>query len=213
VLASAPLQGLRLLVVEDDGTILASLSDLLREEGATLVTAANGRDALAILRASAPPDLILLDLMMPVMDGWEFRIAQRADRALAGIPIIAMSADSSAKARAIAADAYLRKPLDLDGLVASIRRVLDGRAEKRRAADDTATEFALMAAEIAHEINNPLTYVLANLHVLADKFPAGSTDRQQAELHDLVADAVEGAERIRRVVKQAQLEPQTLRRH
>jgi CheY-like chemotaxis protein len=213
VLASAPLQGLRLLVVEDDETILASLTDLLRDEGATLVTASNGRDALATLRTSEPVDLILLDLMMPVMDGWEFRIAQRADRALAGIPIIALSADASAKARAIAADAYLRKPVDVAGLVGSIRSVVDGRAEKRRAAADTATEFALMAAEIAHEINNPLTYVLANLHVLAEKFPAGSRDPEQAELHDLVADAVEGAERIRRVVKQAQLEPQALRRH
>jgi CheY-like chemotaxis protein len=213
VLASAPLQGLRLLVVEDDETILASLCDLLREEGATLTTASNGRDALASLRASEPPDLILLDLMMPVMDGWEFRIAQRADRALAGIPIIALSADASAKARAIAADAYLRKPIDPGGLVGTIRSIVDSRAEKRRAAADTATEFALMAADIAHEINNPLTYVLANLHVLAEKFPAGSRDREQAELHDLVADAVEGAERIRRVVKQAQLEPQALRRH
>jgi CheY-like chemotaxis protein len=213
VLASAPLQGLRLLVVEDDETILASLSDLLRDEGATLITASNGRDALAALRASEPVDLILLDLMMPVMDGWEFRVAQRADRALAGIPIIALSADASAKARAIAADAYLRKPVDVGGLVGSIRSVIDSRAEKGRAAADTATEFALMAAEIAHEVNNPLTYVLANLHVLAEKFPAGSKDPEQAELHDLVADAVEGAERIRRVVKQAQLEPQAIRRH
>ena len=64
-----------------------------------------------------------------------------------------------------------------------------------------------MAAEIAHEINNPLTYVLANLHVLAEKFPPGSHDPELAELHDLVADAVEGAERIRRVVKQAQNGP------
>jgi CheY-like chemotaxis protein len=150
--------------------------------------------------------------MMPVMDGWEFRVAQRADRALASIPIIALSADASAKARAIAADAYLRKPVDIAGLVGSIRSIVDRQAEKRRAAADTATEFALMAAEIAHEINNPLTYVLANLHVLAEKFPAGSKDPEQAELHDLVADAVEGAERIRRVVKQAQVEPQGLRR-
>jgi CheY-like chemotaxis protein len=213
VLASAPLQGLRLLVVEDDEAILDSLSDLLREEGATLVAAANGRDALAALRSSALPDLILLDLMMPVMDGWEFRVAQRADSALSGIPIIAMSADASAKARAIAADAYLRKPVDIEELVRSVRSVLDSRAEKRRAAADSAAAFALMAAEIAHEINNPLTYVLANLHVLAEKFPAGSKDRERAELHDLVADAVEGAERIRRVVKQAQLEPHALRRH
>jgi CheY-like chemotaxis protein len=201
------------LVVEDDETIRESLSDLLRDEGAELVTAANGREALDSLRASTPPDLILLDLMMPVMDGWEFRIVQRADRMLSGIPLIAMSADRSAKARAIAADAYVGKPLDFEALVASIRTVVTEAAEKRRAAVDTAAAFAMMAAEIAHEINNPLTYVLANLHVLAEKFPAGGRDPERMELHDLVADAVEGAERIRRVVKQAQLEPQALRHH
>jgi CheY-like chemotaxis protein len=214
VLASAPLQGLRLLVVEDDETIRSSLADLLCDEGATLATVANGREALEALRcAPQPPDLILLDLMMPVMDGWEFRIAQRADRMLSGIPLIAMSADRSAKARAIAADAYVGKPLDFEALVGRIRSVVEEAAEKRRAAADSTAAFALMAAEIAHEINNPLTYVLANLHVLAEKFPAGSRDPEQIELHDLISDAVEGAERIRRVVKQAQMEPHALRRH
>jgi CheY-like chemotaxis protein len=214
VLASAPLHGLHLLVVEDDETIRASLADLLCDEGATLATVSNGREALeALRRASQPPDLILLDLMMPVMDGWEFRIAQRADRMLSGIPLIAMSADRSAKARAIAADAYVGKPLDFEALVGRIRSVVTEAAEKRKAAADSAAAFAMMAAEIAHEINNPLTYVLANLHVLAEKFPPGSRDPEQMELHDLVADAVEGAERIRRVVKQAQVEPDALRRH
>ncbi len=55
VLASAPLKGLRLLVIEDDETIRSALSDLLRDEGATLATAANGREALEELRASQPP--------------------------------------------------------------------------------------------------------------------------------------------------------------
>jgi CheY-like chemotaxis protein len=213
VLASAPLQGLRLLVVEDDETIRESLMDLLQDEGATLATAANGREALEALRRPPSPDLILLDLMMPVMDGWEFRIAQRADEALAGIPLIAMSADRSAKAAAIAADAYVGKPLDFGALVRRIQRVVAEAAEKRRAAADSAASFAVMAAEIAHEINNPLTYVLANLHVLSERFPAGSPDPAEAELHDLVADAVEGAERIRRVVKQAQRSPSSLRHH
>jgi CheY-like chemotaxis protein len=213
VLASVPLQGLRLLVVEDDETIRESLSDLLRDEGAELVTAANGREALDELRVSAPPDLILLDLMMPVMDGWEFRVAQRAEPALARIPLIAMSADRSAKATAIAADAYVGKPLDFEALVRQIRSIVAEAAEKRTAAAESAGAFAVMAAEIAHEINNPLTYVLANLQVLAQRFPAGSPDPETAELHDLVADAVEGAERIRRVVKQAQRDPETLHRH
>jgi CheY-like chemotaxis protein len=211
VLSSAPLKGLRLLVIEDDETIRSALADLLLDEGATLTTAANGREGLEELRASQLPDLILLDLMMPVMDGWQFRVEQRADQALAGIPLIAMSADRSAKAHAIAADAYVAKPLDFETLVGNIRSVVDEATRKRRAAADSTAAFALMAAEIAHEINNPLTYVLANLHVLEEKFPPGNRDPQLAELHDLVADAVEGAERIRRVVKQAQKDPLALR--
>jgi CheY-like chemotaxis protein len=199
------------LVVEDDETIRASLAELLTEEGATLATAADGREALEALRVGRRPDLILLDLMLPVMDGWEFRVVQRADPTLSSIPLIAMSADHSAKAHAIAADGYVRKPIAGPELVASIRAVLLQIAEKRLAAADSTAAFALLAAEIAHEINNPLTYLLANLQVLAERFPAGSRDPERAELHHLIADAVEGAERIRRVVKQAQRPPRAMR--
>jgi CheY-like chemotaxis protein len=216
MLAVTPLRGslrsLRLLVVEDDDMIREALTELLRDEGALVTPASNGREALQELRSGRAPDLILLDLMMPVMDGWEFRVDQRADPALASIPIIAMSADMSAKARAIAADAYLRKPLDFSELVGRIRSVVDHAAAQRAAAADTAAAFATMAAEIAHEINNPLTYLMANLQVLAEKLPPGSDPRGQ-ELRELIADALDGADRIRRIVKDAQREPQKLRQH
>ena len=138
VLASAPLQGLRLLVVEDDETILASLSDLLRDEGATLATAVNGRDALggaARLGAARPHPPGSHD----AGDG-RLGVPRRPARrpALAGIPLIAMSADASAKARAIAADAYLRKPVDVRGLVASIRGVIDRAAPRSAGRPPTA---------------------------------------------------------------------------
>ena len=204
------LQGLRLLVVEDDEMIRDALTELLRDEGATVAAAVNGREALRGLRTDGAPDLILLDLMMPVMDGWEFRVEQRADAGLSHIPIIAMSADMSAKARAIAADAYLRKPLDFAELVGRIRAVTEKAAEQRTAVANTAAVFATMAAEIAHEINNPLTYVMANLQVLADRLPPAS-DADSQEMHELIADALEGAERIRRVVKEAQRDPEKLR--
>jgi CheY-like chemotaxis protein len=207
-----PLQGVRLLVVEDDEMIRDALTELLRDEGATVSAAVNGRDALHELHTAPVPDLVLLDLMMPVMDGWEFRVEQRADPALRHIPIIAMSADMSAKARATATDAYLRKPLDFGELVGRIRTVVDQAAEQRAAVVDTAAVFATMAAEIAHEINNPLTYVMANLQVLADRLPV-ATDPDAQEMHALIADALEGAERIRRVVKDAQRDPEKLRQH
>ncbi len=216
MLAVSPLHGalrdLRLLVVEDDDMIRDALTELLRDEGATVTAVMNGREALAQLRSAHAPDLILLDLMMPVMDGWEFRVEQRADPALAHIPLIAMSADMSAKARAIAADAYLRKPLDFAELVGRIRAVSDRAAEQRAAAADTAATFATMAADIAHEINNPLTYLMANLQVLADRIPPG-TDEESRDMRELIDDALEGAERIRRVVKDAQRDPEKLRHH
>lgn len=216
MLAVSPLHGalrsLRLLVVEDDDMIRDALTELLRDEGATVMATVNGREALGELRSGRPFDLILLDLMMPVMDGWEFRVEQRSDPALAHIPLIAMSADMSAKARAIAADAYLRKPLDFAELVGRIRMVTERAAEQRQAATNTAAAFATMAAEIAHEINNPLTYLMANLQVLADRLPVG-TDDESREIRELIDDALDGAERIRRVVKDAQRDPEKLRHH
>src|SRR5262245_7048564 len=93
-----PSMGARLLLVEDDVSIRSALAEMLGDEGFTVTTAENGRAALDQLRQGPAPDVIVLDLMMPEMDGWEFRVAQRADPLLAGIPLLAMSADLSAKA-------------------------------------------------------------------------------------------------------------------
>src|SRR5258706_12954853 len=86
--------GRTLLVVEDDADIRDALDGLLSTEGFRIAGCSNGREALDWLRTSPKPDLILLDLMMPVMDGWQFRVEQKQDPALATIPILALSADS-----------------------------------------------------------------------------------------------------------------------
>ena len=129
VLASAPLHGLRLLVVEDDETIRASLADLLCDEGATLATVANGREALeALRRAPEPPDLILLDLMMPVMDGREFRQVQRSEPELDAIPVLLLTAHANQE-QAVAgmgAIKFVRKPVDLDKLLDSLAELCGG---------------------------------------------------------------------------------------
>ena len=183
---------IRLLLVEDDSSIRFALSDMLTDEGFDVTTVVNGRDALDELRQAAPPDVILLDLMMPVMDGWEFRVEQRADPLLAGIPLLAMSADLSAKARAIAADGYIRKPIDFPELLRQLHGVVGRAARQRLAAADRMAALGTLASGIAHEINNPLTYVIANLQTLAEQLPA-STDKTTRELADIVADALDGA--------------------
>src|SRR3984885_11310579 len=122
--------GRTLLVVEDDVDIREALDGLLSMEGFRVSGCANGREALDWLRNSPKPDVILLDLMMPVMDGWQFRVAQKEDPELATIPVLALSADATAKAAAIDADAYLRKPVDYDTLVDTIDRLLVARQHR-----------------------------------------------------------------------------------
>jgi CheY-like chemotaxis protein len=82
----------RILLVEDDDAVRESLSELLRDEGFEVVTARNGREALEHLRAGRRPTAILLDLMMPVMDGWDFRQHQLRDPALRDIPVVVVTA-------------------------------------------------------------------------------------------------------------------------
>jgi CheY-like chemotaxis protein len=116
----------RIFVVEDDDIIRESLVDLLDDSGYEAVGALHGGEALEKLRTTTPsPCLILLDLMMPVMDGQTFRDRQLQDPTLAGIPIVVMSAhrDAATAAGALRAEAYLTKPLKLDELLGIARRL------------------------------------------------------------------------------------------
>src|ERR1700733_11403096 len=167
--------GRTLLVVEDDVDIREALDGLLSMEGFRVSGCANGREALDWLRDSPKPDLILLDLMMPVMDGWQFRVSQKDDPELATIPVIALSAASTAKAAAIDAEAYLKKPVDYDTLIETIDRLLVENEHRdlqaRLAQTDRLPSLGTPAVGVAHEINNPLAYVLLNLGYLAEELP------------------------------------------
>jgi len=80
------------LLVEDDVAIVNSLGEALRDEGLEVAVAENGREALEILRSGFRPFAIVLDLMMPVMDGWDFRYEQLRDPALRAIPVVIITA-------------------------------------------------------------------------------------------------------------------------
>jgi CheY-like chemotaxis protein len=110
-----------ILVVEDDKDLRESLCEALELEGYVAVSAENGQAALRHLATGAQPCMILLDLMMPVMDGWEFRRKQQADPSLAPVPVIVLSALDQARASNLEADAFLKKPLDFDRLLALVR--------------------------------------------------------------------------------------------
>jgi DNA-binding response OmpR family regulator len=109
------------LIVEDDADLRDMMAQLLSLEGFNAATVSNGREALAYLHDGDRPDVILLDLMMPVMDGWEFRRRQQADPSVAGVPVIVLSALDQSRAADVRADAFLKKPLDFDRLLALVR--------------------------------------------------------------------------------------------
>jgi two-component system response regulator MprA len=109
------------LVVDDDPAIRAFVAELLADEGYAVRTATNGHDALAVL-ASWRPDVILLDLMMPEMDGWAFLARQRLHRDLVRIPVIVMSAGYNLQdgVRHILAADVVAKPFAIDQLLAEV---------------------------------------------------------------------------------------------
>jgi CheY-like chemotaxis protein len=117
--------GKTILLVEDDPDVSDAIASCLEDHGYEIMVAANGREALERLRqVEGLPRLILLDLMMPVMDGWQFRAAQRADPALAAVPVVLLSAHVGLREAAAEMGAlhWLKKPLDLDALLAVVER-------------------------------------------------------------------------------------------
>jgi CheY-like chemotaxis protein len=112
------------LIVDDDPDILDMMGLLLENAGYEVQTALDGARALDRLGDGVRPAIILLDLMMPVMDGWSFRDHQRRDPAIARIPVVVLTGDGHAddKARALGAEGYLRKPVELAELLAMVER-------------------------------------------------------------------------------------------
>ena len=98
------------------------MAQLLSLEGYEASAVANGREALDYLQRAERPGLILLDLMMPVMDGWEFRREMRRDPALADLPVIVLSALDPSRDGDAGVVAFLKKPLDFDRLLELVRR-------------------------------------------------------------------------------------------
>lgn len=114
---------MRILIADDDPSSVDALCELLEADGHRVVRAENGVEALARLREGNEFCVILLDVMMPVMDGYEFRERQLQDPALAGIPVILLTADSHApsKAAEMRTEGYFQKPLRPPELLKAVR--------------------------------------------------------------------------------------------
>jgi CheY-like chemotaxis protein len=112
----------KLLIVEDDERARAALGDIFDFEGYRVALCANGKEALEYLRSEPLPALIILDLQMPVMNGWQFRREQNKDARFAAVPVVVITALQSAGDIDVAE--IVHKPIDIDRLLAVVRKLL-----------------------------------------------------------------------------------------
>jgi DNA-binding response OmpR family regulator len=127
-MTAKPQTGPLILIVEDEDNIALALGHKLGREGFRLKRIADGKDAMPAIRAERP-DLILLDVMLPQVSGYEICQQVRADPALAGVRILMMTARGTAMERrkglAMGADGFVSKPFDLADLIAEVRSLLE----------------------------------------------------------------------------------------
>ncbi len=116
-----------LLVVEDDEAARAALATVLRRHGYEVVLAENGKDALEYLESHTPPDLILLDMFLPVLDGWRF-LERLKGHVAASVPVVVTTGGvlTPEWARDHGCAGFVRKPIDETELVGEVRRCLSG---------------------------------------------------------------------------------------
>jgi CheY-like chemotaxis protein len=119
---------LRVLIVEDDGDIRSLFEAGLAMRGYVIESAPNGHEALALMASTPPPSVIVADLHMPVMDGWQLLTALAADPRLASIPVIVLTAADDPSKHAPRPRTILLKPVSLDVLAAAIAAAVGSRS-------------------------------------------------------------------------------------
>ena len=195
-----------MLIVEDDEDIRESIAELLRDDGYQVVGARNGADAMDLLKRGMKPSVLLTDLMMPVMTGWELVAKVRADATLAALPVIVTSA--AADRAPPESDRVLGKPLRLDVLVDSVAELCRRGAPRSGPRTSPLQELAQrnvnlvelqqfrdeMSSLIVHDMKNPLTAIVSNLHFALGEMP-------ESEAREAVLDACEATERLNRLVQ------------
>jgi len=183
-----------ILIVDDKPANLRLLSDMLTEEGHKVRSVVSGQMALTAARA-APPDLILLDISMPGMDGYHVCAALKDDEELADIPVIFISAldETQGKVKAFEAGGvdYITKPFHIEEVLARVEthlalRSLQCELEREIAArDKLIAELDAFAHTVAHDLKNPLTVMYSYASMLESRYDQLTAERMHDFLHRL----------------------------
>ncbi|HML22041.1 MAG TPA: response regulator [Aggregatilinea sp.] len=192
-----------ILVVEDDMHLMEGIRDILELNGYRVFTATNGVAGLEVLNAQPkPPDLIVSDIMMPRMDGYDFFNAVRARQNWVTIPFIFLTAkgerDDIHRGKRMGAEDYVVKPFDADDLLVAVSAKLDRKKQLDNAWHGEVSDIKHNILTILnHELRTPLTYVVAYADMLHRDADDLSKDDMRAFLRGINA----GAGRLRRLVE------------
>lgn len=193
--------GAKILVVEDDAALLEGLRDILEFSGFQITTGRNGEEGLAALAAGPLPELVISDIMMPRMDGYQFYEAVRARPEWVHIPFIFLTAKGDKsdvrRGKLMGADDYVTKPFDEDDLLVAIRAKLNRRAQLEAAHHvEMADLKRTILTTLNHEFRTPLTYISTYTDMLSET-PNLSTDEFKDFMHGIQL----GSDRLKRLVE------------
>lgn len=195
----------KLLIVEDDDNLLSALRDIFELDDYVVLTARDGKNALDVMtkHEDDPPDLIVSDIMMPIMDGFEFLERVRQNQQWVTIPVIFLSArgDKSdiRQGKFLGVDEYVVKPFDTPDLVAAVEAKLRRHRAINSAQSNMVSSLKRNILTILnHEFRTPLTLVVAYADMLKE-FDDGGMTREQ--LLEFLKGVNSGADRLRRLIE------------
>jgi two-component system sensor histidine kinase/response regulator len=192
-----------ILVLEDDKPLLEGIRDMLELQGYRILTAINGVEGLRVLESSPkPPDLIVSDIMMPEMDGYQFLAAVQSNPKWVDIPFIFLTAkgekEDVREGRMLGADDYVIKPFEADDLVVRIASKLRRSRQLRQTQESRVVDIKRRILSVLHhEFRTPLTYVVAYSDLLDGDLSGMSLD----DIKEFLSGVNSGAQRLRRLVE------------
>jgi two-component system sensor histidine kinase/response regulator len=190
-----------ILVVEDDLALLEGVSELLKLSNYRVLTATNGREALAVLDQHRP-DLIVSDIMMPEMDGYAFHAAVREQPDMFTIPFIFLTARGEKrdirKGKASGVDDYITKPFDDEDLLVAVESKLKRWAGIQKHRDEEIEDVKhRILLTLSHEFRTPLTYIINYADMLNSTDPASSSE----DFQEFMNGIRRGAKRLNKLVE------------